>query len=149
MSIFLKPDQSLDKPVSGSISRGSAGKHSLPKIGFWTVEQHPRIVLVGLASSTDWMSVVATSSSGASELFFRIRAISSSPSVIKPSLANNKRSLFRMPTDYDEVSISAPPGQAVHIFHLTSHSSLKMYSFRLSSVPIYVHPCFHRDMPAD
>ena len=33
----------------------------------------------------------------------------------------------------------APYGQAVHIFHLTAHSSLKMYSFRLPSVPICVH----------
>ena len=49
MSIFLNPDQGLDKPVSGRGSRGSAGSISSPKIGFWTVEQHRRIVLVGMS----------------------------------------------------------------------------------------------------
>lgn len=49
MSIFLNADQSLDKPVSGRGSRAPREAFPLPKIGFWTVEQHPRIVLAGMS----------------------------------------------------------------------------------------------------
>ena len=48
MSIFLNADQSLDKPVSGRGSRGSAGSIPSPKSASGC-RAHRRIVLAGMS----------------------------------------------------------------------------------------------------